>query len=156
MTGLREALEKLADERDSVSGHAAGDYHIRPYELRELLAAHPAEPAPVITDEMVEAKAHVMYGFDWEHATSHVQNKYRAMVRASLEAKPAPVASREALDQILEEHEIVWRPGPEDRFPLCWCGWIPDSWESYDEFLEYYRDHRTDAVLAFLRAGEPS
>jgi hypothetical protein len=51
MSGLREALEKLADERDSVSGHVANDYHIRPYELRELLAAHPAEPTP----EQVEA-----------------------------------------------------------------------------------------------------
>lgn len=49
--GLREALEKLCDERASSSGAVASDYYIQPYELRDVLADHPAVPAngrPVI------------------------------------------------------------------------------------------------------------
>lgn len=43
--GLREALAELAKERDSVNGATPSDYVIAPYELRDLLAAHPAAPA---------------------------------------------------------------------------------------------------------------
>lgn len=56
--GLREALETLAKERDDVGGHTASDYMIRPYELRELLAAHPAAPAvpqPVDREALIDA-----------------------------------------------------------------------------------------------------
>lgn len=58
----------------------------------------------------------------------------------------APVARRERVAELLTEHEIVWR-GEEigDRTPQCACGWMPDSWESDDEFIEYYREHLADA-----------
>lgn len=58
-----------------------------------------------------------------------------------------PAIDREALDGALADHEKVWEAEMGDK---CSCGWRPDSWESEDEFDEYYRDHRTDVVLALI------
>lgn len=56
--GLRDALKELAEERDSISGHSPSDYHIRPYELFDLLAAHPTPaPRPVVDREALALKA---------------------------------------------------------------------------------------------------
>lgn len=55
---LREALEALAASRESTKSDHPNDYFVAPYELRELLAAHPAVPAePVeIVNEWAEAE----------------------------------------------------------------------------------------------------
>lgn len=64
----------------------------------------------------------------------------------------ASKVDRKALDGALADHEKVWHGELGDR---CTCGWQPDSWESEDEFEEYYREHRTDAVLALLNGTQP-
>lgn len=64
-------------------------------------------------------------------------------------ARPMPTVAD--LDTWLSEHEKVYYGELGDR---CACGWQPDSWESEDQFDEYYRDHRSAEVLALLNGAE--
>lgn len=66
-----------------------------------------------------------------------------------------PLPTEEQLDEWLTEHEEVWRfhEGAERRTRGCGCGWEPDSWDSDDQFYEYYREHRNGAVLALLNGA---
>jgi len=92
---LREALEQICDD------YSAIDVEM----LRETLAAHPAEPAPVVTGEAVVAADRAF----WEHPASHGQNtaaRHRA-IRASLEAAAPLLGPRPLLDR--EEARVVAR-----------------------------------------------
>lgn len=63
---LRDALEQLVRDRESNRGAGPSDYVIAPYEITELLAAHPAEPVGV-SNEAVAVDAHA-YIVGMEHA----------------------------------------------------------------------------------------
>jgi hypothetical protein len=69
-----------------------------------------------------------------------------------------PMPTAEQLDGWLSDHDIVWRDSNVDHFrrrvQQCACGWKPDSWETDDEFDEYYRDHRATAVLALMNGAK--
>ena len=57
MSDLREALEKFADDAEALGLGR----NITVGELRELLADHPAEPAPVASRERVEQVVRRVY-----------------------------------------------------------------------------------------------
>jgi hypothetical protein len=86
-------------------------------------------------------------------ASESARAEYEQQARIE-EERQSDSSLREALERVLEDHELSYRLDPAlgvvDPSPRCDCGWMPDSWESEDEFIEYYRDHRTDAVLAVL------
>jgi hypothetical protein len=126
---LREALETLVRDRESNNGASAGDYVIAPYEVRELLAAHPvepardrvdlsghlaggpncpqpcpdhggAEPAPVVTNKAATIARHVY----WEQQAGCTDGL--SAMRAALEAAapllgPRPLLDRDAVRRIL-------------------------------------------------------
>ena len=128
-----------------------------------------------VSDEAVEAAARAMFADEhcdkrqmqdvrgnWDaRLNDEDQALYRSMARAALEAAqpfmqtaPQVVASRPTQRQIdgwLSDHEKVWHGELGDR---CACGWRPDSWESEDEFDEYFRDHRSAAVLALMGGAD--
>ena len=121
----------------------------------------PAEPVGV-SDEAVEAAAKHFQQFilnspSWEDETK--KHLWRECSRAALEAaapflQPQVVASlptQRQLDGWLSDHEKVYHGELGDR---CACGWRPDSWESEDEFDEYFRDHRSAAVLALMGGAD--
>lgn len=71
----------------------------------------------------------------------------------ALLALPRPgKVDRDALAEVLEDHEIVWRGEIGQRTPQCSCDWMPAEWGSEDEFFEEHREHRTDAVADKLDA----
>lgn len=73
MSGLREALEQLLADREVKSKGT-----IPNHQIRELLAAHPAEPAPVVTDAVT---FQAMRAFDGKAGYSKLER-----LRAALEA----------------------------------------------------------------------
>lgn len=145
---LRDALEQVLASTDG--------WAVSNETLLDLLRAHPAEPVGV-SDEAVVAGRIAFY----EHPASHGMNSKAQdrAIRAALEAaqpfmQPQVVASlptQRQLDGWLSDHEKVYHGELGDR---CACGWRPDSWESEDEFDEYFRDHRSAAVLALMGGAE--
>ena len=175
---LREAADAIEGVWEGIeeSGQpytpamAAGQLRARAADLESpncfsCMAPHskryPAEPVGV-SDEAVEAAAKHFQQFilnspSWEDETK--KHLWRECSRAALEAaapflQPQVVASLPAqrqLDGWLSDHEKVYHGELGDR---CACGWRPDSWESEDEFDEYFRDHRSAAVLALMGGAE--
>lgn len=86
MSGLREALEELLRDRESNQGAGPSDYVIAPYELRELLAAHPVQP-PLRRMAVIGVLEH--YNFSvWQPKTYEIADAIIAALSTSGEVKP--------------------------------------------------------------------
>jgi hypothetical protein len=167
---LRDALKELADKYEAVHTVAGiqpanvpwaegidDAYHIAAAELRDLLAAHPAEPGPVVTDEAVEKLARTYYenlGWDWDELSTdtkdHAESKavILAEFRAALEAAEpllAPKVDRGELMTVLTGHDRI-ELGSTAK---CECG----GWE-WSEHGQSHASHLTDAVLALINGTE--
>ena len=153
MSDLREALEKLAEDwryksedltpwqegggpgPDEAALDGAAD------DLRKLLAAHPAEPAPDLTLHQSWHQAHPGYPCEYDTCPQG----------QTLElAEPAPGASRERVAEVLEEHGVLlFQPQPQ-----CRCGHVYDTLHLGGVSWKEQALHRADAVLALINGGE--
>lgn len=96
--GLRAALEKLARECEVEAGIGGTlSYRSLSEDLARLLAAHPAEPALVVTEEAVKKAANVY----WE-----TEGNRAVCMRAALEAAAPLLGLRPLLDREALTEEI--------------------------------------------------
>jgi hypothetical protein len=115
MSGLREALENLCDRYDriaeqlSIQSGVKATYDIPGSEIRSLLAAHPAEPAPVASREALEkvidqAGSLKVGGTLWPLDRENVREIADALLAAGVFTEPeTPVVSRERVGLVLAE-----------------------------------------------------
>src|SRR4051794_19250574 len=95
---------------------------------------------PRVTDKVVGVAFAAFTSGKFAHPVQAMRSALEAAVPL---LAPQPVVDREALDQTLSGHEVVWRGEIDERTQQCACGWMPDSWETDDQFDEEYREHRT-------------
>jgi hypothetical protein len=122
---LRDALVSHWDENCNGVDWLAGTPEEYAGEAIRFLAAHPAEPAPVVTDEAVEKLARVRFDrewrpgdWQWEQYPDGV-NRWLDDARSDLEAVapllgPRPLLDREAVYALLRATRVTvndeWRP----------------------------------------------
>jgi hypothetical protein len=78
--GLRAALNELIEEMQEDPWVLVAD------RLTSILAAHPAEPAPAVTDEAVEELSRSLIGPAWATFDEGLRSTLREIHRAALEA----------------------------------------------------------------------
>ena len=113
MSDLREALEQFCQQLEAfpdVMNAPLGEEQAEILEdLRGMLAAHPAEPAPV------QAEAVGIRAFDDPDRADLAEILGATGVRMLLDhpAEPAPVASRERVADVLHSQNITYRPAAD-------------------------------------------
>lgn len=70
--------------------------------MARVSAAHPTEPAPVVTDEAVEAAA-MAVSLDWENYTASMRT---ALTAAAPLLDPRPLLDREAVLEVLAQLDV--------------------------------------------------
>jgi len=143
---LRDALEKRLSTLPVMAyGNGYMVEALPKAELLGMLAAHPAEPAPVVTDEAVEAAASVVA----EAASRHWES-YSDEVRASL-AHTWEARAREALEAaapLLGPRPLLDREAVAKRL----AGIIHDRQDQMiDGHIEDDADALADAVMELAR-----
>ncbi len=133
MTGLRDALEELADDM-------AYDVSDAPARIRAVLAKHPVEPAGVSDEARAAGLKALLVDNGWHKSdgTGVWRANYKRAVDLVLEAAAplmgaTPVASRDKLAAVWREHTWI---SDESR---CSCG---------DREIEFMSHHVADALLA--------
>jgi len=147
VSGLREALENLCDRYDriaeevSIRSGVKASYDIPGVEIRSLLAAHPAEPAPLASRErvaevLVASAADKKKFEDWMYIQGADEDFADALLAAGVFRDEAEVKA-----EALTELRVV--TSGMSYFVLAF-GPLYHSREAADE------------ALAEIRAGEPS
>jgi hypothetical protein len=142
---LRDALEVLAADRESPNGAVPNDYVIAPYEIRDLLAAHPVEPAASdYSQEEIAAKVA-------DRVPHADMDGFTLSERLRIGKAVAPLFSELLGPRPLLDREAVFRRLHEAS--MCACNgtveWAADS-EPHRKHIERY-NQLTDAVVEMAR-----
>jgi hypothetical protein len=136
--GLREALMELAKERDSVSGHTPSDYTIKPYELFDLLKAHPAAPAvpqPALIADRTGENAlaewlEEVFSADEDTITWEAAAKALFDLGAVREAAVPQPVDREALERLAEKWATMDTPGLSSPSNQDWAQGVDQGYSN--------------------------